>query len=59
MDKQRNTITGGVGIWLLSESLSDGGEVLGVGETVRARQSPGSGPVYNKIINMGELSTEK
>jgi len=52
MDKQDNT-AGGVGFWLLSESLSDGGQVLEVGKTISARQSLGFGLASNKIINMG------
>jgi len=40
------------------ESLGDDGENLGVGKTARARSSLGFGSVIDKIINVGELSTE-
>jgi len=39
-------------------SLGDGGGTIGIGKTVRARPSFGFGLVADRIINMGELSTE-
>ena len=52
--KRDNTITGAVGFWLLGESLSDGGEVLGVGRIVWAGQSFS----FGLVTNIRELGTE-
>jgi len=54
MGKHDNTIPGGVGFWLFGESLGDGGEILGVGETVRAGPSLCFGLVTDKIVNIGK-----
>ena len=54
MGNYDNTIAGRVGFRFLGESLSDGGEVLGVRETVRAGPGLGFGLVANKIINVRE-----
>ena len=63
MRNHHNTIPGGVGFWLFGESLGDGGEIFGVGKTVRAGPSLCFGLVTDKIINIGEdfleLGTEE
>ena len=63
MGEYDNAIAGGVGFWFFSESLGDGGDVLGVRKTVRARPSLGFRLVADDIINIREdfleLSTEE
>ena len=61
--KHDDTIPDGIGFWLFGKSLGDGGEILGIGETLCARPSLGLGLVTNNIINIGKdllkLGTEK
>ena len=61
--KHDDTIPDGVGFWLFGKSLGDGGEILGIGETLCARPSLGLGLVTNNIINIGKdllkLGTKK
>ena len=59
MDGYNNTIADGVRFWLLGESLGDGGEILGVGKTVRAGRGFSFSLVANGVIDMGELRTSE
>jgi len=63
MGEYDDAIAGGVGLWLCSKSLGDGGDVLGIWKTVRARPSLGFCLVTDDIIdireNLLELSTEE
>ena len=63
MSEYDDAIACGVGFWLFSQDLSDGGDILGIGKTVRARPSLGFCFVPNDIIdireNFLELSTEE
>lgn len=63
MGEYDNTVAGRIGLGLFSESLGDGGNILGVREPVRASPSLGFCFVTDEIVdvwkNLLELSTEK
>ena len=54
MSEDDYTVAGGVGFWLLSESLCNGGKILGVRKAVRASPSLGFGFISNDIVNIRE-----